>query len=67
MENTRSRRESQEEAEKEDSSEEDSPMKRPVFSSRATRVGLKTPRFVDLNEELSNLRDDQIKNLEQIC
>ena len=61
MENTESRRESEAESEKEDSSEKDSHKKKPVFSRRAARVGLKTPNFADLNEELSNIRDNQKK------
>ena len=56
-----SRRESEEASEEEDSSKEDSPKKKPIYSSRAARVFLKTPTYADLNEELSNLREDQMR------
>ena len=52
-----SQRESEEDSE-EETSEEDSP-KKPINSSRATRVDLKHPVYAYLNEELSNLKEDQ--------
>ena len=47
-----SRRESEEDSE-EETSEEDSP-KKPIYSSRAFRVGLKTSVYANLNEKLGN-------------
>lgn len=58
-ETTHSRRESEEDSE-EETSEEDSPKKQ-IYSSRTFRVGLKTPVYADLNEKLSNRREDQKK------
>ena len=57
LENIGSKSESKEELEEEESSEEDSPKKKTSFSSRAASVGLKTPRFADLNEQFNILKD----------
>ena len=66
IENNGSKSESEEESEEDDSFEEDSPKKKPSFSSRTARVGLKTPNFADLNEQLGNLRDDEKKEFASI-
>ena len=58
-----SKRESEEESEEEESSEEDTPKKNPSYSNIAIRVCLKFPNFADLNEQLSNLKEDEKREL----
>ena len=49
-------------ASEDESSEEDS-TKRPAYNSRAARVGIRKPIYKDLNKELSNLQEEQKKEL----
>ena len=51
-------------ASEDESSEEDS-TKRPAYNSRAARVGIRKPIYKDLNKELSNLQEEQKKELEE--